>query len=338
MAGIENLNFQSPPNGLGLLIGLGVIVAVCLFVLKVYLNQSRNIKNTARFIFLTFLAQSILFWIGSFFLTDALEFVHTIFFKIIKTATILSGALYLNETIDFYIWQRFVDKSGISKVPTFLQNSVSVLIYMLAIAAIIRFIFVRDEGALVTLTGGAALLLGYAAREVIAQVFAALALNMTPAFHRGDVIQYDQKLLYVDDMNWRFVTFLDRQGNRYCVPNSQLMNSAVLNVLDPGGKTGIEILFEIELTQNPEEIVEILKKELIKNEFYNPGISLEVNILMMHKGFEFVVHFPAMYIMSQRIMYEVRTQLYIQLWKLLQHKKIKFLSTIQVTYDLRSGL
>lgn len=338
MTELEGLVVSPSPSGLGLLIGLGVIVAVCLFVLKVYLNQSRNIKDTARFIFLTFLAQSILFWIGSFFLTDALEFVHTIFFKIIKTATVLSGALYLNETIDFYIWHRFVDKGGISKVPTFLQNSVSVLVYMLAIAAIIRFIFVRDEGALVTLTGGAALLLGYAAREVIAQVFAALALNMTPAFHRGDVIQYDQKLLYVDDMNWRFVTFLDRQGNRYCVPNSQLMNAAILNVLDPEGKTGIEILFEIEITQSPEEIVEIVKKEFIKNEFYNPSIAIEVNILTLHKGFEFIVHFPAMYVRSQRTMYEVRTQLYMRLWNLFKHKKIKFLSTIQVSYDLRSGL
>lgn len=333
---MEALPVNPPPQGIGLIIGLAVIVIVSSVIMKFYLSRSQNVKNTARMIFFTFLAQSILFWGASFFIYDAAKLIHTLFFKVIKTATILSGALYINELIDFYVWQRIENQKGQYEIPSFIRSMSSILVYILAIAAVIKFIFVKDEGALITLTGGLALLMGYAAKEIIAHVFAAMALNITPSFHKGDIVRYDDKILHVEDINWRFVTFLDRKNHRFYVPNSHLTEQAILNLTSIDGKTKIELEFEIDLDADPEKIITWIKGSFSKNEFYNAEEEIEVMIQSMHNCLQFMVHFPAHHVRSQRTMYIVRTQLHLLLWKIFKANKVKCYSNIQYANGIKS--
>jgi small-conductance mechanosensitive channel len=328
--GLETLPVTPPPQGIGLIIALGIIVIASSLILRFYLSRSQNIKNTSRTIFFTFLAQSILFWGASFFITDAAKLIHTFFFKVIKTATILSGALYLNELINFYIWQQhFTNKKGESEIPSFLRSIAAILVYLLSIAAVIKFIFVKDEGALVTLTGGAALLLGYAAKEIIAHVFAALALNLTPSFHKGDIVKYDDKILHIEDINWRFVTFIDRKNHKYYVPNSHLTEQPILNLSNVDGKTKIELEIEVDTKSDPAKVIQLIKKHFMKNEFYNPEDAIEVLIQGMHNSIQFMIHFPAHHVRTQRTLYIIKTELYLSLWKIFKEHDIKLYDNIQ---------
>ena len=247
-----------------------------------------------------------------------IQHIHFIVSKIIHTATFLGGGLYLNKTIDLYFWKYLGEK----RVPTFVKGATAFFIYMLTIAMIIKFIFSQDEKAFVALTGGMAFILGYAAKEVIAEVFAAFALNVTPIFQKGDVVLYDNKTLHVKDMNWRFVTFVDPKNHNYYVPNSHLTSTSILNFTSVNGETKLSIEFEVSLKNSPFVVTEEIKKAFVKSPYFNKKKKVEIYLNAMHNSFEFVVHFPAIKVFDSQVLYHIKTELYLLLWTVLQENNI----------------
>ncbi|USO02424.1 MAG: mechanosensitive ion channel [Alphaproteobacteria bacterium] len=308
--------------GIGVLAVLIFVLLLSLFVIRVYVTKAEDLYRLSKFLFFVFGVQSLLFWAASFIIHEAVVFAHTFFFKVVNTATIFSGAFFVNEFIDRDLWARL--RRSKTRVPTFIKSVVTVMVYLLAIAMVIHFIFVKDESSLVVFTGASALLFGYAAKEIIAHIFAALALSLSPSFQEGDLIIIDDKTLKVDQMSWRFVRLVDSKNQKYYVPNSSLVEKSIVNLSQMGGKTKVEIVFEMSLLDDPKKVEALVKKGFAKISNYNPEEEIFMAISKVQNCFEFTVRVPIKDLEAFGQIGKTKTELYVMLWKILRDNNIHF--------------
>jgi len=310
--------------GIGVLVLLIIILFISLGVIRFYVKKSEDRYTLAKVLFIVFAAQSIGFWVFSFFVHEMVIFIHTIVFKVINTATIFSGAFLISQVINKYVWSYIVDDRGVTRIPSFIKGATNIMIYLMAVAIVIRFVFIRDEGSLVVFTGASALLFGYAAKEIIAHIFSALALNVSPSFRKGDLIIVDDKTLRVDDMNWRFVKLVDFKQRKFYVPNTHMTEKSIINLSQIGSKSVVDLEFELNLLDDPEKASALIKKNFAKEEYYNDDEDIGVYIENIQNCLKFKVRVPIKGLKSVRHASLIRTELYMKLWKMLKSNKIHF--------------
>jgi small-conductance mechanosensitive channel/CRP-like cAMP-binding protein len=145
----------------------------------------------------------------------------------------LAGAWLLNEFIRITTWER-----AKRPVPALLKHILSILIFGLAITGILSFVFGQSVAGIWATSGVVGLVLGFATRSLIADLFSGIALHLDPPFRIGDWIEWkdgnDRMHARVQQINWRSTRVFVRDDTKVIfIPNSMLASVAVANVYMP---------------------------------------------------------------------------------------------------------
>jgi small-conductance mechanosensitive channel/CRP-like cAMP-binding protein len=155
----------------------------------------------------------------------------------------LAGAWLLNELIHVLIWDRLFQRAMPGRpVPGLLKHIVSVTILLLSITGIVGFVFRQSVSGIWATSGVLSLVIGFAARSLIADLFSGIALHLDPPFKIGDWIEWkdgnEEVLARVEQINWRSTRVHARDETKTIfIPNSTLSTVSVVNVFAPQGRT-----------------------------------------------------------------------------------------------------
>lgn len=307
----------------GLMVFLAVLILAAVFFIKLYVGSNRDLRKQAAFVFFTVFTMTIVWWLIEFLMPEVIIPIYKITLKVLATMTFLVLAFLVNQMINHYVWVMiFTDRNGRCAIPTFLIRSVAILVYALFIAAIVRFIFERSEAAIIAFSGGAAFILGYAAKEVISEIFAGIALNVAPAFKIGDYVKLnDSKTFYiVEDMNWRFTTFTGEDHNRVFIPNTLLTNMVVHNCQHNSLVIGVS--FRSSFRSPPYLVIDILKERLSEIPEHDDTREISVDIDDFNKGY--IIYTAVVPLKHIKDYYIAKTNIYKLIWKVLKDKGIDF--------------
>ncbi|MEO0545179.1 MAG: mechanosensitive ion channel family protein, partial [Pseudomonadota bacterium] len=166
---------------------------------------------------------------------DSAENNTLLFNQNIHSLTWFAGASVAISVIELFFWRGVVARLARHPVPALLKNTVALVILIIAAACIISFVFKRDVTAIWATSGVVGLVLGFALRSMIQDVFTGIALNLDGSIQEGDWIslhhrdflqeQYGKVL----DIGWRVSRVQLEDNNVVVVPNGLLGTMAVTN-------------------------------------------------------------------------------------------------------------
>lgn len=137
--------------------------------------------------------------------------------------------------IDLVIWPMFVEQRLGYAIPRLLKDFVRLVVMVTAVGVIVSVVFEKSITGFLAASGVVGLALGFALRNMIADFFSGIALNLERSFTVGDRVQIEGSDLTGDivEINWRTTIIKNFAGNYLIIPNSRMASMQVENFHKP---------------------------------------------------------------------------------------------------------
>lgn len=146
----------------------------------------------------------------------------------------LALAWFGSRLFDFLVTRAMGSGIGSARYPRLLGDLVRVLLFGLALVAILVYVF---EGAAVGLVATSSVVIavvGFALRNILADVFSGIALNFERPYRLGDWIEVGPGTIgRVTEIDWRATQLRTRDGLTITVPNGVIAGSRLINYSHP---------------------------------------------------------------------------------------------------------
>ncbi|MBP2298955.1 mechanosensitive ion channel family protein [Azospirillum picis] len=136
------------------------------------------------------------------------------------------------------------------RIPRLLSDLLRFLVYGVAVVGILAFVLNQPVTGLLATSGVAIAVLGFALRNMIADIFAGIALNIEHPYRIGDWLELSPGVSgRVDEINWRATRLIASDGTALIVPNGIVAGSRFVNFSwpNPAFRTTAAILLDSDI-------------------------------------------------------------------------------------------
>ncbi len=170
----------------------------------------------------------------------------------------LTAAHFLSVGLERFVWAPLEERTG-RDIPHIVRNLISFIIYLLALFAIVAFVFDQKLTSLLATSGVIAMILGLAVQINIANIFSGIAINLERPFRLDDWVKIgDFTEGKVVDINWRTTRLLTRDRTILSIPNSQASESSIENFSYPNDTYFKYFTVHVEPHHEPERVKQVL--------------------------------------------------------------------------------
>ena len=173
----------------------------------------------------------------------------------------LSAAHFINRLLVVFFWDGLVYQTIGAPVPRLLKDVVTIFLYIVAVTGIVGFVFEKSVTAFWTTSGVVGLIIGFALRNMILDVFTGLAINIDRPYKIGDwIMVHGSKPVTgrVIEINWRTTRLHTEDDSLVVVPNSVLGISVVTNYWGTGPSSRFETEFCLDYSIPTERACRVL--------------------------------------------------------------------------------
>lgn len=162
--------------------------------------------------------------------------------------------------------------TGRRKVPKLLSELVSVTLFTIATMLTIGLLIGKSSGGVLASSGLIIAVLGFAIRNVLADVLSGIALGLEAPFRIGDWVEFDATTTgRVTEIGWRTTRILTADDTYMILPNSQISRQMLTNYSAP--RKHYQASVRITLRHNvPATQAKTLLKEAARLALENPGM------------------------------------------------------------------
>jgi len=257
-----------------ILIGTVIFVTLSYLILKLIVKKISGGKKTYSKFILKQLSIPVFFFV----------FIVGLYTSL-KTLTILEGyetdlngaffiiatficALLVSRIITVITMGWLKEKRGFKRTPGLLNKTITVIIFIIAIAVILSY-FQIDITPLIAGVGLGALAIGLALQSTLSNFFAGVHLISDRPINVGDFIELDENTTgIVEDIGWRSTRIRMLTDNLLIIPNGKLADSNIINYSMPKDDFSIWIpcgvAYESDLKKVERVTLEVAK-EIQKN-------------------------------------------------------------------------
>jgi len=151
--------------------------------------------------------------------------------RVIIASLWLALAWLLVRLLDVLVWSRRA-----RHLPRLLTDLLAALILLTAALAIAAVLFEVPLAGILTTSGVAVAVLGFALRDMLASLFAGIALNLERPYRIGDWLEVQPDTVgRVEEVGWLTTRLVTQDGIGLVVPNAQLATRAFRNFDQPMG-------------------------------------------------------------------------------------------------------
>lgn len=162
--------------------------------------------------------------------------------------------------------------TGRRRAPRLLQELVSVALFTIATMLTLGLLLGRSAGGVLASSGLIIAILGFAIRNVLADVLAGIALGLEAPFRIGDWVEFDSTTTgRVTEIGWRTTRILTADDTYMILPNSQISRQMLTNYSAPRKhyQASVEIMLghDVPVSEAKELLADAAKAAL-----QNPGM------------------------------------------------------------------
>jgi len=138
-------------------------------------------------------------------------------------------AFFLTVAMRRFVYVPTEERTG-QPIPQIVSVLVSLVIYVLAIMAVIGFVFDQKLTSLLATGGVLAMIIGLAVQVNISNIFSGIAMNLERPFQIDDWVKIGKFTEgKVIDISWRTTRLRTRDATILCIPNSEASESPIEN-------------------------------------------------------------------------------------------------------------
>lgn len=187
--------------------------------------------------------------------------------RIALTLAWLAGAALCNQLVRRILWDRLVARAIGGPVPGVLKEIAAVIVYLVALTCIVGLVYERSVTGFLAALGAGGVVLGFALRDLFADVFTGLAINIDRTLTIGDWVQIDEgngnvTIARIREMGWRCTSLVTEEQTTVIVPNGMLGRERVVNITQPIEPTRFELSVTVEYSVPGERVKRVLLASL----------------------------------------------------------------------------
>ena len=179
----------------------------------------------------------------------------------------LSAAILLNRVLNILFWNLIIRRIAKRAPPRLLIQISNFLVYALAVAGIVGVVFEESLTGLLATSGVVGLVMGFALRSIILDLFSGLSINLERPFVIGDFVQIHIRgapMVFgiIDEVNWRTTRVKTLENTLEIIPNSVLGSSVITNMTCTGPLVRYHMTIGFDISIDPERVVRLINAGL----------------------------------------------------------------------------
>lgn len=161
--------------------------------------------------------------------------------------------------------------------PRLLSDMVRAVLFAAAAAVIVTLVFGQPALGLVTTSGVAVAVVGFALRNIISDLFSGIALGIDSPYRIGDWIETAEGCAgRVTEVSWRVTRLVTREGVTQTVPNGQVAARRLVNYGPGGSRYRVSLRLPLDPALPVERAKRILLAAALDAERRFPGLAPDV--------------------------------------------------------------
>jgi len=202
------------------------------------------------------------------FLLETVGKTYDILPYLISTGAWLSAAFLLNRLVNLLFWNVLIRRIAQRSPPRLLVQISSGLIYATALAGIIGVVFEQSLTGLLATSGVVGLVLGFALRSIILDLFSGLAINLERPFVLGDFLLVfvrgiPTKIGTVEEVNWRTTKLRTLDNTIEIFPNSVISSTPITNMTALGPVNRFKVIIPFDFSIEEDRVLRLINAGLL---------------------------------------------------------------------------
>ena len=165
---------------------------------------------------------------------------------------------FIITLMDRYVWDLYFKQRHRIKLPRFLDQVATLLVFIAAIVVILGLGYHLDFKPFLLAPGILAVMVGVAAQSLLSNIIAGIALQAGKTFKDGDWIFINNQYGQVIDINWRSTRLRTIDDISIDVPNSDIAKQVIVNLNLPTRRHAMRIPVSIDYSIPPTRVKDIL--------------------------------------------------------------------------------
>jgi small-conductance mechanosensitive channel len=158
-----------------------------------------------------------------------------------------------------WVWDWYLGRVQRMQLPTFILQLGSVLLVLTAGLGVLHFGYDVKVPGLLAGSGIAAIVLGIAMQDLLANVISGVAVQIEEPFRAGDWLLINKQPMEVMEMNWRATRLRDNDDVWTDIPNSQIAKMEIVNLTRPTRSHQMKVRIGLEYKDPPNRVREVLE-------------------------------------------------------------------------------
>lgn len=215
------------------------------------------------------------------------------------------------------------------------KSVVNIILAIIGLLIVLQ-IWGVEVGTLLTSLGVAGVIVGFAFKQTLENVFGGISLIMDDSFHKKDIIQLENGMIgEVMEINLRSTKIRNFDYETIIIPNGQLANSKIINLAQPTPTLRIKIPVSVAYGSDPEKV----KKIMIESLRGEPSVLSYPKrtarfVSMGESSINFELFF---YIKDYREMFEIKDRILTKVYKNLYEEGIEIPFPIRTIVQAKEG-
>ena len=168
------------------------------------------------------------------------------------------------------LWDGLVPRYTALRIPRVLRQLLAVVLFVLGAAAMLNQVWGVALAAVLATTGVLGIVFGLALRNILADFFSGIALNLEQPFRLDDFVvmrmrgQREPIAGVVREINWRSTRVLTPEDNLISVPNSVVAAATLENLSFPSPVSELELEIVLDWAVDPVVIETVLAAAMVE--------------------------------------------------------------------------
>ncbi len=175
----------------------------------------------------------------------------------------LSCAAVFNQLSRRLLWDKLVAHAIGGPVTGVIKALSSVLVYLVTITLIVGVVYQKSVTAFLAALAAGGVVLGFGLRDLLADVFTGLAINIDRSFVIGDWVQINEggsgvSVGQINEIGWRCTSLTTEERTNVVVPNGLLGRERMVNITRPSLSTRYQTSLTVEFSVSPDRVKRVL--------------------------------------------------------------------------------
>lgn len=173
---------------------------------------------------------------------------------------VILGTFFLIPLVDRLVWEWHFKQRRQIEIPAFIRQVGAFLLFVAAVLAVLGWRYDVSLRALVTGSGVAAVIVGFAMQDLLGNLLSCFAILFGKPFRAGDWLVVDTRHAEVVEINWRSTRLRTTDDIYLDVPNSSITKQTIVNLSYPTKLHAMRLQIGVDYNTPPNLVKEALRE------------------------------------------------------------------------------